>query len=505
MSLLKRNMAANFAGSLWGSIMGLIFIPLYIKFLGIESWGLIGIFTTLQGMFGLLDMGLSSTLNREMARLSALPDKEQEMRDLVCTLEVIYWALAVFVGVTAISLSPFISHQWVKAEGISTETIEQALLLMGFVMALQMPVGFYTGGLMGLQQQVLLNAISVSVSTLRGAATVLILWLISPTIQAYFTWQIVICIINISLLKYFLWRSLPSSDKKAIFKKQLLKGIWRFAAGMSGISIAVVILTQLDKVMLSKLLSLEMFGYYMLASIISMGLGRVYSPVIFSIYPRLTQLVSINDQNELIQLYHKSCQFIAVLILPAAVVLAFFSYEVILLWTQNTLTAGKIYVLVSILTCGTAINVLMGMPYILQLSFGWTRLSFFKTLIAVVLLVPLIIYMTKHYGANGAAIAWLVLNLSIFFLEVPIMHRRILCNEMWQWYWQDVAVPFLTVFIVAGLGRLFFTGATSHFMILINLVVISVLTLGISVITTRVTREWLSAKYLKVNKQLKIE
>ena len=34
-----------------------------------------------------------------MARLSALPHKEQEMRNLVRTLETIYWSVAVFVGI----------------------------------------------------------------------------------------------------------------------------------------------------------------------------------------------------------------------------------------------------------------------------------------------------------------------------------------------------------------------------------------------------------------------
>ena len=99
MSIIKKNIAANFAGSIWSAIMGLIFVPLYIKFIGIESWGLIGIFATLQIIFGLLDMGLSTTLNREMARLSVLSGKEQDMRNLVRTLEMIYWCVAVFVGI----------------------------------------------------------------------------------------------------------------------------------------------------------------------------------------------------------------------------------------------------------------------------------------------------------------------------------------------------------------------------------------------------------------------
>lgn len=501
MNLIKKNIAANFAGGIWQALIGLVFIPLYIKFMGIESWGLIGVFVTLQAIFGLLDMGLSSTLNREMARLSALQGREQEMRNLVRTLEVLYWSVAAFVGITVVALSPFIAHHWVKAGQLSLKTIEQALLIMGFVMALQMPAWFYSGGLMGLQRQVLLNVINISISTLRGAGAVLILWLVSPTIQAFFLWQIVISAINIFLLALFLWRRLPLGDNKAVFQKQLLKGIWRFTAGMSGITILATILTQLDKVILSKILSLEMFGYYMLASMIAMSLGRLFTPVFYSIYPRFTQLVSIDDQDGLKLLYHKSCQFMAVLILPVAIVIALFSYEIILLWTQNTATAEKTYLIVSILICGTALNGLMNPPYALQLAFGWTRLSVYKNVIAVIILVPLIIYMAMRYGATGAASVWLLLNIGYVFFEIPIMHRRLLREEKWRWYWQDVSVPLIAGLSLAGLGRLFISGPMPQFIMLLYLIIILVLTLGITLISVPTMKTRLYVQLLKLKRE----
>jgi O-antigen/teichoic acid export membrane protein len=254
----------------------------------------------------------------------------------------------------------------------------------------------------------------------------------------------------------------------------------------------------MDKIILSKMLSLEMFGYYSLASMVAMSLSRLFTPFYFSIYPRLTQLVSINDQNGLKQLYHKSCQFMSVLILPTAIVIALFSHEILLIWTQNPTAAEKSHLMVSFLVCGTAINGLMGLPYALQLAFGWTRLSFFKTLIAVILLVPLIIYMTTNYGATGAAIAWLVLNLGMFFFEIPIMHRRLLPKEKWRWYWQDVFTPLVACTIVAGIGRIFTIEPVSQYMMLQYLTVISIFTLGITAITTPVTRSWLLGQLLKI-------
>ena len=498
MKLIKKNIVANFTGNMWQALMALIFIPLYIKIIGIESWGLIGIFAAMQTMSGILDLGMSNTLNREMARLSTLQGREQEMRNLVRTLEVIYWSIAIFAGIVVAALSPFIAHHWVKAEQLSPKTIEHAFLLMGFAITLQMPVGFYSGGLMGLQKQVLLNAIVVSISTLRGAGAALILWLVSPTIQAYFSWQIVISIINTFFLAMFLRRRLSPGDNKAVFQKQLLKGIWRFAAGMSGITILALILTQLDKIILSKMLSLEMFGYYTLASMVAISLSNLFAPVFYSIYPRLTQLVSFDDQDELKRLYHESCQFISVLILPVAIVVALFSNEILLLWTQNPATAEKTHLLVSILICGTALNGVMNIPYALQLAFGWTSLSFFKNVIALILFVPLIIYMASHYGVVGVASLWLVLNMGYVFFEIPIMHRRLLRKEKWRWYWQDVCLPLVVCIFVAGIGRIFARGPMSQFMTLQYLIIISVLTLGIAAITTPVTRTWLFMQLSKI-------
>jgi len=503
LSSLKKNIAANITGSIWQALMGLVFIPLYIKFMGIESYGLIGIFATLQVIFGLLDVGLGSTLTREMARLSALPNKEQEMRNLVRTLEILYWGIAVFVGIAIVLLSPFIANHWIKAGQLSAKTIEQALLIMGIITVFQMPIGFYSGGLMGLQKQVLLNIINICMSTLRGAGAVLILWLVSPTIQYFLLWQIVISIINASLLAMFIWRRLPHSDNKAVFQKQLLKGIWRFSAGMSGISIFAVILTQLDKVILSKMLSLEMFGYYMLASMVAMSLGRLYTPVFFSIYPKFTQLVSVDDQDGLIQLYHKSCQFMSVLILPVAIVVALFSHEIIFLWTQNPTTAERTHLLVSILICGTALNGIMYLPYALQLAFGWTRLSVLKNIIAVILFIPFIIIMTTRYGATGAAIVWLLLNVGYVFIEIPIMHRRILPKEKLRWYWQDTSVPLIVGLFLAGLGRLIFNNSTtSKLMMLLYLMIISLLTLVITLMSVPTMRSKLFGHLL--NTKLRI-
>lgn len=474
--------------------MGLLFVPLYVRFLGIEAYGLIGIFSTLLALFGFLDLGLSATLNREMARLAVQEGKTREMRDLLRTLEIPYWLVGVSISIIVVASSPFIAYHWVNAEKLSPKTVQSAIMIMGLAVAFQWPMGLYTGGLMGLQRQVLLNGVNVAMATFRGLGAVFILWLVSPTVDAFFSWQIVASILHVSLMVFFLWRSLPDAAEPPRFRPKLLLNIWRFAAGMTGITVLVTILMQLDKVILSRMLSLKIFGYYALANVVAMNLGRFISPVFSAAYPRLTNLVALGDTEEITRLYHKSAQLVAVLILPAAFVVAFFSKEIMFLWTQNSATTEYTYVLLSILVMGTAINGLIYIPYALQLAFGWTKLAFLGNIVSVLLLVPLMILFTKIYGAVGAACVWVILNVGYMFISLPIMHRRLLHNEKRRWYCEDVGLPFGVALSVAGVLRLTVPVPAPNVALGLRLAMVFAITLGATALATPVTRHWVRAQ-----------
>ena len=113
---LKANLVANFTGKIWTAGVGFIFVPFYIKFLGIESYGLVGFYGTLIGTMALLDFGLSTTLNRELASAKALNKTAAEIKNLVFSLEVLYWSIGFLIGITFFLLAPVIATHWVKAE-----------------------------------------------------------------------------------------------------------------------------------------------------------------------------------------------------------------------------------------------------------------------------------------------------------------------------------------------------------------------------------------------------
>jgi len=455
MPLVRKNIIANLIGSGWMALLSFIFIPFYIHFLGIESYGLIGFYSILLATLSRLNLGLKATLNRELAQRSALQGGHREMRDLVRSIEVVYWALAVLLMLLIIALSPLIVDHWININTISRTTALTSVMLMGVVFAFEFIFSMYAGGLIGLQKQVLQNGIIVTTSTLRFAGGVLVLWLISPTIEAFFFWQALVTLLQLGLGIYCLWHALDGTETSPRFRLELLKNIRRFASGMMGASILGFLLIQLPLIVLSKMLPLEEFAYYCLAMQVAFLLLFIIGPIITAVSPQLCALVSTQDDAALKVLYHKASQMVAVAILPVSSVLCFFSQEFLLAWTGNPQLVGHTYLLVILLALGSTFNGLVNMPFSLMIAYGWTRLIIQLNSMAVLLLVPLLIYMTPMFGAVGVAMLWLVLNMMWFLVGVFVLHRRYLVGELTRWYTRDVAVQMLGCVVVTMVARLF--------------------------------------------------
>ena len=493
MTLFRSNLLANFAGAGCVSLVGLACTPIYIKWMGIEAYGLVGFSIMLAGVTGILDFGLSPTMSREMARYSVLPEKAGEARDFVRTLEICYWAIGLLLGIVFFLGAPYISTHWINTGDLPLRDVRSSLVFMGVLIALQRPLSLYQGGLMGLQRQVLLNKITIATSVLGNIGALLALWFVAPTIRVFFIWQIIVSLSQVSLSTIALWHYLPPSDGPARITPGLLRNVWRFAAGMSGITITALVLMQLDKVILSRLLPLKTFGYYILACAVGNGLtGLIITPLFNTIFPRFSFLVATRDLKGLSQLYHGTTQVMAVLILPAASVIALFSREIMLLWTGNPEIANQTAPIVSVLVVGTALNGLMNPPYALQLSHGWTRIGLAINTFFIFTMVPAIYYAINWYGPIGAAFVWVLLNGIYMAFGVPFTHRRLLKGEASRWFTRDVGFPLLGAVLVPGLGRLLLNRPLHAIPSAAVMGVLLLISMTMAALTSSAIREWIS-------------
>ena len=485
---LKKNVFANFVGSIWSALMGLAFVPFYIRFMGVESYGIVGVFASLMGILAVMDLGLSQAMNREMARLSADGQDASSMADTARTLELVYWGVALAVGMFIALLARPIAFHWLNPVQLARSDLQHALWIMGLVIALRWPVSLYMGGLNGMQRQVQLNVVLGVVATLQGVGALAVLWLVAPTIQVFFVWQAFMALVQVISLRATLWRNIPHSDAGR-FNKQILNKIWHFAAGMSGIALLSTILTQLDKVILSKILPLSEFGYYTFAATVAAALFRLVGPIFTAYYPRMTELVSKKDLPGLVQTYHQGSQLMAAVILPIACVLAIFSREILEVWTHNQGMVLNASLLVSLLVIGNALNGLMNLPYALQLAHGWTKLAFYQAVAGVVLLMPALYFATLHWGALGAAGVWVILNIGYLLISVQVMHQYLLKEEKLRWYVNDVVKPLAASLAVSLAGWMLMQSSMGVFTKMLIIVLTLAVTAVAAIASARTLRE----------------
>ncbi|MEY3880546.1 MAG: hypothetical protein RIQ94_1342 [Pseudomonadota bacterium] len=447
---LKKNVIANYFGQGWTALMSLAFVPVYINYLGIEAYGLVGVFAMLQAWLTLLDMGMTPTLSREMSRYTAGAHSTESIRNLLRTLEVIALVVAIILGIIIWIGATWLATHWLQSEKLSPEVLTQAISIIGLVISLRFIEGLYRSAIVGLQKQVLLNFTGSILATIRSVGAVLILIWVSPSIELFFLWQGIVSLLTIVVFITTTYHYLPSSKQPAHFSLLQLKTIWRFAGGMMINTLLWLLLTQIDKIILSRLLSLEVFGFYTLATTLAGTLNLLIAPITEAYYPRFNELVTQGDSIGLIKIYHQSAQLISLLIIPATFMLVFFGKNILILWTENELLAQSVSPLLTLLVLGSMFTGFLHIPSMLIFAYGWTRFVIFQNIIAVVLLVPLIIWATINYGAIGAAWIWLIMNGCFISIGVHFIHRRLLVTEKWRWYGKDILIPSFTVLCTGG-------------------------------------------------------
>ena len=232
----------------------------------------------------------------------------------------------------------------------------------------------------------------------------------------------------------------------------------RFAGGMFGGTCLLLLLTQIDKILLSRTLELSAFGYYTLAATAAGTITLLGSPVSQAWYPRLSQLQAQADRAMLIRTFHMGAQLISVIVGTAGIVLSVFADVIMLIWTQDAVIASHTADLVRVLTVGGLLNGMMWIPYQTQLAHGWTGLVFRMNLVAVLVIVPCLLWAVPQYGAMGAAWVWVALNVGYVLIAAHFMFKRIIEAEKWGWYLHDVALPLLAALVTCMIFRVAFSG-----------------------------------------------
>jgi O-antigen/teichoic acid export membrane protein len=471
----------------WAAGLQLLAVPIYVEYLGIEAYGVVGLFASFAVIVGFMDLGLGASLTRELARFSAKKISIEDSRNNLRTFEIAYAMIALMIALFVTFFSEPIAFYWFQVENINRSDIAQALFLAGVSLACQWPINLFNSGLAGLHRQNQLSIATIVFATLRFSITLTAIW-IQPSLQTFFCAQIFSAVMQAVGIRWLLWRNLTLASHRPIFRASTIQSTLRFASGMTGISITSVILTQTDKIILSKALTLNDFGLYVLAGTLASGLYMFISPLFSLVFPRFSSLIHSEQDSKLKDLYLSSAQTMAALIIPSTLLIAIFPLEVLYVWTGNIGINQEISWILALLIIGNGLNGIMNIPYALQLAAGWTSLSFWINVCAITLLIPIIWWAAINYGGIGGAAVWAALNLIYVIITPQIMHRRLIPNAKNQWYCMGLIIPLVLCISLLMSFRMLEQTLESRLFVAISLTTYYIITVVITVLVLPQTR-----------------
>ncbi len=440
---LKSNIAFNFLGSAWLGVLTVAVTPIHVHFLGIEAFGFVGLITMLQVLLNTLDLGISVTVTKVVS--SDRSDGYQSSAKVMNTASTMYWLVALLIGVFLWFNASCFTEFWLETSQLNHNIITLGIQIVAVYLGLRWPVAFYSGVINGLQRHDVLNLVRACTQTLRLVGGVIVLFFL-PNLIAFLTWFAVSSIVELLVYIVVTYRLLPTLRFWPSFSLKSFRDVWKYSFAMNVIAITALVLSQLDRLAVSKLLSLEAFGYYSVAYSASIVISLIQTSINSASFPAFSHSFSGGDVIELISRYDKVSHLMGLVVALPCFILIFFGHEILLFWIGTTV-ADEVSVAMMWLAIGFFLNAMVSNAYIIAVACGQPNLPLKVNALAMGLYLPALYWSINQYGIVGAAAAYAGLNAYYVFTLVPLVQSRVIKQSFGSWL-RSYLIPSL----LAGVG-----------------------------------------------------
>lgn len=410
--------------TLYQVLLQLAVTPLYLKYLGLDGYGVIGFYLVLLGISAVLDTAVSSAVCREIVWLKARTEQRQ-IPTLVLSTERAYWGLVALLTAAFLCVVSFYGKNWFAESERLQNQARQIGWLIGASFFISFPAGFYNGILNGHQKQVQAGLLGALAQSVRGLGAVAILAFILPDLRLFFVWNLVSGFFQTAMLRRTALGCLDLPERIPPFSWRAVESLRAFAGGMFAITGLSSISLYADRIILSKYISLAEYGTYVLIGTVLGGFSRLVTPLTLYFTPLMTAHAASGSCSEMVDQLQAFFRWICVLLVPPLVMFSLFSDEILALWTQNPHLFSGTQKLSLYLATGfllqTACYPITTMLYAEKKISGLLQGA-----VGMALLTPLaLMVIIPKYGSLGAALTLALCSFVYFFFILVIGSRAL--------------------------------------------------------------------------------
>lgn len=411
---IVQNTLANLAASLLAPLLAIVLTPFYIQHLGIEGYGLVGFFTALHILLGIVSAAMGKVYLREVSARTVLPERRESVPLLFKWFLVFFlvWGAVVAIGIAL--LSWWISHRWVHLDHLDPATVQACILLIAVTLAATVPTSVCVNTLFGLQEHVRANALSIVLYLLTTAVAVVLVYFQHSVLAYYaataggavlaffFIARLAARQLRSHLGNAVVWPTLRQTlrerhDPLQVIRDSLLL-LWTEGVG--------VIVTQSDRLLLTALLPLSSLGIYNVGGSIGRLVQVACSPYLTAAFPRLCQLATTDSAAAARHAFRQQA-IVLVLVASFAMPVCIIPHSLLVLWLGNTEVAARATDVAALFAIAYGCLALSGAPYNLTVAAGRTRPIAIYNATAIVWYPLLGYWLISHFGLTGAAVLWL--------------------------------------------------------------------------------------------------
>ena len=414
------NTAMTGFGNVWSIIVSAVALPLTLRGLGVETFGLwilVQTFSAFTGWFALVDFGTGVAATRFIAASASVGDNKR-------TFSRAATAILVFVVAGAFAMVGFalLGHAYLPALFNASASQRGPLRTAILIFALQLFVDVVTRGaescLEGLNRVDLSRGIELCRRTMTISAVAIVALsgggLVAVAVASCVT-SIPACVGALAIL----YRQLPAQrDRPNWADFSLLFGYGREIALLRPIG---VIHRVMDRVIVGATLGPGAVALVEIATQVQVGADAILSAASYSVTPSASWLDARGDRDHLAELLVRGTRLAVLATLPFIVVPALLAPELVRAWLGNdkSAAAGLIVVALAYILVTAPIqvgsNILVGV--------GRARSVLWPALAAVVVNLVVSVVLVRHVGIVGVFIGTLV---AAPFVVLPLLRAALL-------------------------------------------------------------------------------
>lgn len=446
-TLLTRNSALNFASEGWLAIVLFVTIPFLVHSLGEEEFGLFSLAWVVVGYLAFLDIGVSRATTRFVSEHLGSGNQDQ-----IAILTRTSLAANCIMGVTAaciaLAISPFLVREVFK---IPTALRAQAMSVFVAV-AIALPVlliqGILRAVLSSYQRFDWINLVNVTAISVQWVLATILAW--NGYSVVVVVWVAVLARVAINMAyMLLLLRLLPKLLSNFSIHLGILRRLVQFGAWVTISQVISPLLVYLDRILIAAFTSLAAVTVYAVPTEVFNRLAVFPSSLVSTLFPAFSERGTVGAEKEkLIRLYQLSVKYMALILLPFLILLAFDARGILAAWMGPQFALQGALVL-RILTIGAFFNYLAKLPFTALQALDRPDLTAKFHLLELPIYVLLCLLLIPMWGITGAAISWTIrvsLDASLLFWAA---HRY--CSLRFSWRERFGRVLIVGALFICGL------------------------------------------------------